>query len=135
MSLRLIRIVAIALFASAALLTTTSSLSAQSAKKAATVSGKWTLTVAGNPHGNVAMGLTLAQDGTHVTGTFASPHGDMPVDGDFTDGTLKLATTGGDADSHITFEGRLKDDDTLDGYLSSPMGDMRWTARRAKDGK
>ena len=111
--------------------------SAQAGKeqKAATVAGKWTLTVdGGGPHGNVAMGLTLTQDGSRVTGTFASPHGDIPVDGDYTDGTLKLSTTG-DNDSRITFEAKLKDDNTLEGYLSSPMGDMRWTATRNKDGK
>ena len=132
MSLRLIRFITIVPFALAAML----SIPAYAEKGAAAMTGKWTLSIeGGGPHGNVAMGLTLKQDGSHVSGTFASPHGDMPVDGTFTDGTLKLSTTTGDADSRITFEAKLKDEDTLDGYLSSPMGDMRWTARRVKDSK
>jgi hypothetical protein len=107
---------------------------AQQEKKAAPgVAGKWTMTVQGNPHGATTMGLTLTQAGKAVTGTFASPHGDMPVKGELVDGTLTLATTAtGDA-PEITFNARLKDDDTLTGYLSSTMGDMTWTAERAKE--
>jgi hypothetical protein len=93
------------------------------------VAGKWTMTVDAGPHGATAMALTLKQDGTKVSGTFASPHGDMPVDGEFVDGVLKLSTNGGNADSQITFEATLKDG-KLSGYLSSQMGDMKWTAER-----
>ena len=120
--------------AAAALFAAVPAISAQADKKAsASVAGKWTMAVDGGPHGNMTMGLTLKQEGTHVTGSFASPHGDMPVDGDFSEGVLRLSTTGGNADSHIRFEARLKDDGSLDGYLSSEMGDMRWTAQRTKD--
>jgi hypothetical protein len=107
-------------------------LAAQDKKPAATVAGRWTMTVDAGPHGVTTMGLVLQQDGTKVTGTFASPHGDMPVEGEFVDGTLKLATTAEHADSQITFEARLKDE-RLSGYLSSQMGDMKWTAERVKD--
>jgi hypothetical protein len=52
--------------------------------------------------------------------------------------TLKLETAEG-GDAKITFTGKLKDDGTLAGYLSSQMGDMKWTATRLpeqkKDGK
>jgi hypothetical protein len=104
-------------------------------KKASTpsVAGTWTMTVDAGPHGLTTMGLVLEQKGTTVTGTFASPHGDMPVAGEFVDGTLKLATTGEHADAQITFEAKLKDDRILSGYLSSQMGDMKWTAERVKD--
>jgi hypothetical protein len=102
------------------------------------VSGTWNLAV-DSPHGSAAMALVLEQDGTKVTGTFASGHSpDMAVEGEFVDGTLKLETADG-GDGKITFTGKLKDDGTLAGYLSSPMGDMKWTAARApapkKDGK
>ena len=107
-------------------------LAAQDKKPAATVAGRWTMTVDAGPHGVTTMGLVLQQDGTKVTGTFASPHGDMPVEGEFVDGTLKLATTAEHADSQITFEARLKDE-RLSGCLSSQMGDMKWTAERVKD--
>ena len=80
-----------------------------------------------SPHGAMEMGLTLSQNGGKVTGTFASPHGDMAVEGEFADGTLKLATEG---EAGITFNAKLKDKDTLTGYISSSMGDMTFTAKR-----
>ena len=101
-------------------------------KPEASVTGKWTMTVHPDPHG-MTMGLVLEQKGTTVTGTFASPHGDMPVTGEFLDGRLKLATTAENAESQITFDARLTDEHTLAGYLSSQMGDMKWTAERVKD--
>ena len=95
------------------------------------VAGRWTAFVKGSPHGDVTMGLDLSQEGKKVTGTLATPHGDkLQVDGEFVGGTLTLATPGG-GDSHITMKAKLKDDSTLDGYLSSQMGDMTWTAKRA----
>jgi hypothetical protein len=94
------------------------------------VAGKWRMAV-DSPHGAVDMGMTLSQDGNKVTGTFASPHGDMPVQGEFTDGTLKLSTTSQEAAK--TFNAKLKDDDTLAGYISSSMGDMTFTAKRVAD--
>jgi opacity protein-like surface antigen len=104
-------------------------------KKAASVAGRWTMTVEGGAHGVTTMGLALTQDGKKVTGTFASPHGDMPVKGEFADGTLTLATISKEADAQpITFNAKLKDD-TLTGYISSAMGDMTWTATRVKDGR
>ena len=103
----------------------------------ATVTGTWTMSVEGGPHGAATMGLVLKQNGTKVTGTFASGHGpDQAVSGELVDGVLKLDTGGeGEGDHRIIFSAKLKDDGTLAGSLSSPVGDMRWTARRAKDAK
>jgi hypothetical protein len=104
---------------------------------APSVSGTWTMTVTGGPHGDATMGLVLKQEGTKVTGTFASGHGpDMEVTGEFVDGALKVETAD-TGDGKILFNARLKEDGTLAGYVSSPMGDMKWTASRAnkKDGK
>jgi hypothetical protein len=82
------------------------------------------------------MGLVLKQNGKKVTGTFASGHTeDMAIQGEFADGALKVETTGGDADSKITFTAKLKDDGTLAGFLSSPRGDMKWTAARNAEPK
>jgi len=95
------------------------------------VTGTWTMNVEGGPHGNATMQLTLAQDGAKVTGTFASGHSaDMPIAGKFVDGNLEIATTG-DGDGKILFSAKLKDDGTLAGYISSTMGDMKWTGSRA----
>jgi hypothetical protein len=105
-------------------------------KAAPSVTGRWTMSVKGGPHGDTPMGLTLEQKGKKVTGTFATPHGDdLPVEGEFAEGTLTIATPGG-GDARITMTAKLKADDTLEGYLSSQMGDMTWTARRsASSGK
>jgi len=101
----------------------------------ANVSGTWTMTVTGTPHGDMTTELVLKQDGTKVTGVFSSGHmPDMDVAGEFKDGALKLETAG-DADSKFVFDAKLKDDGTLAGYLSSSMGDMKWTAVRAADKK
>ena len=114
---------------------TTGSLNAQTDKKATTptVAGIWTMSVE-SPHGATTMGLTLKQEEKKVTGTFSSPHGDSPVEGEFADGTLTLATTLADDHSHqVTFSAKLKENGTLAGYVSSQMGDMPWTAKRVKE--
>jgi hypothetical protein len=97
---------------------------------APTVAGTWSMSV-DSPHGNVKTSLTLNQDGTKVTGTFISQMPDMPVSGTFDNGRLKLETTG-DASSKFLFDARLNEDGTLAGYISSEMGDMKWTAKRVQ---
>lgn len=106
------------------------------AAAAPSLSGNWTMTVTGGPHGDATMALALKQEGTRVTGTFVTGHSaDMEVAGEFVNGQLKLETTAGSADSKILFEAKLKDDGTLAGYISSQMGDMKWTAARAREDK
>jgi len=91
------------------------------------VTGKWVVS-AQTPHGAQPLALTLEQSGKDVTGTFASPHGDLHVTGGFAEGTLTL-----DTDSpHMTFKAKVKADGTLTGYISSEMGDTPFTAERAK---
>jgi len=95
------------------------------------VAGRWTMSVKGGPHGDATMGLALEQKGKQVSGIFATPHGDdLQVQGEFAEGTLTLATPGG-GDAKITMTAKLKDNGTLDVYMSSQLGDMTWTARRA----
>ena len=105
---------------------------AQHRQDAPSVTGKWTMTVDTGAHGVRDMALTLKQTGKDVTGTFASPHGDMQVKGEFVDGTLTLATAPEEHGS-ISFNAKLKDDDTLNGYISTPDGDLTWTAKRGKE--
>jgi hypothetical protein len=100
-------------------------------QKTPTVAGTWTMSVK-SPHGDVPMTLTLAQDGRNVTGIF-NPHGEeVQVAGEFVNGALTLATAESAA-FRVTLEAQLKDQDTLDGYLSSDRGDMPWRAERVKD--
>lgn len=110
---------------------------AVSAAAAPSVAGNWTVTLPDSPHGAMTMGLTLKQEGTKVSGTFSSGHmAGIALSGEFANSELKLET-GGAADDKIVFNAKMKGDGTLAGYLSSPMGDMKWTASRAeaKDGK
>lgn len=108
-------------------------LALAAALTAASVSGTWTLAVEGGPHGNATMGLTLKQEGTKVSGTFVSGHGpDMAVKGEFVDGALKLRTETDNEGDAIVFSAKLRDDGTLAGYISSPVGDMKWTAKRVE---
>src|SRR5215204_2582560 len=91
---------------------------------APSLTGEWTMSVTGGPHGDATMALTLKQEGEIVTGTFISGHGpDTAVKGRIVDGDLKLESEG-DADHKIIFTAKLKDDGTLAGYISSPVGDM-----------
>jgi hypothetical protein len=112
-------------------------LGAQQAKPKAeaTVTGKWTIAVA-NDQAPISAGLTLAQNGTKVTGTFTSDHtGEAPVEGEFANGTLTFSITihadGGNA-MQVDFTGKLKDDGSLAGTLKGPMGEMGWTGTRTK---
>jgi hypothetical protein len=99
-------------------------------KSAPSVTGRWSMSVKGSPHDDVTMALELTQEGKKVSGTLATPHGDnLQVAGEFAEGTLTLATTSG-GESKISMTAKLQEDGTLDGYLSSQMGDMTWTARR-----
>jgi len=98
------------------------------------VTGTWAIAVEG-PHGSAGMSLVLKQDAKKVTGTFVTGHGpDLALEGEFADGTLKLESGGG-GDAKVIFNAKLKDDGTLAGYVSGPMGDMKWTGERVKDKK
>jgi hypothetical protein len=95
------------------------------------VTGRWTMSVVGGPHGPATMHLELKQDGATVSGTFISGHAaDMEVKGEFVNGSLQIEASGG-GHGKVTMNARLKDDGTLAGTLSSEVGDMKWTASRA----
>ena len=109
-------------------------LAAGASAAAPGVAGTWSVAVDG-PHGAATMSLILKQDEKHVTGTFVSGHGpDLALTGEFADGTLKLESTD-HGDSKVIFNAKLKEDGTLAGSVSGPMGDMTWTAERVKDRK
>ena len=98
------------------------------------VNGTWSVAVEG-PHGAATMSLVLKQDAKKVSGTFVSGHGpDLALEGEFADGVLKLES-GDSGDQKVIFNAKLREDGTLAGYVSGPMGDMKWTAERAKDKK
>lgn len=103
---------------------------------AADLTGKWSLTIESD-QGNMTTALVLKQDGKKVTGTMTNPHGEdqLPITGEFAAGTLTMAVDAAtDHDEmHIAFKGTAKKDGSLAGTLTSAMGDMAWTAVRAKE--
>ena len=106
-----------------------------SSTKTPNVSGRWDVAIA-MQDGTLPATLTLAQDGKKITGTFNSEHsGEVPVDGQYADSTLTFTAvvhSGSAQEMKIQFAGALKADGTLGGTLSWPMGEMTWTASRAK---
>jgi hypothetical protein len=94
------------------------------------IAGKWKMSV-DSPEGAISCSLLLVQDGKKVTGTFSSPHGDLPLEGEFAVRTLTFSVTlDGHGPGKTVFDAKLRDDGTLAGKLSGPMGDMAWTAER-----
>jgi len=123
--------------------------SAQNEKKSApTVSGTWTMTVMSHQ-----VGMQLTQDGQKVTGTLMMMGTDVPVEGEFVEGTLTLtsnarvmngppsaaepghdsATPGG---TRLTVTAKLQDDGTLAGAMPGANGQpVTWIAERLKERK
>jgi hypothetical protein len=103
------------------------------------LSGAWNLSLSGGDH-VVPVGLELTQDGTKLTGTLMLMGNEVPIEGEFADGKLSLACkakvmdrSGHETDLKIT--GVLKEDGTLAGELTSPHGELQWTAERLKKRK
>ena len=102
-------------------------------KEVSSLTGTWTMTVL-SQQGSIPAGLVLKQAGKKVTGTLSSPHGDLPIEGEFVNGTLTLTVTIDDPDhgGQFAFKGTRKGGDSLAGTATSPIGDMTWTAERGK---
>lgn len=115
-------------------------LAAQSSpsKPAPGVAGNWDVAIA-MPDGTLPATMTLALDGKKVTGTFNSEHsGEVPVEGQLADGKLTFSVvvhSGSAQEMKIDFTGALKADGTLAGTMTWTMGEMTWTASRAKSAR
>jgi hypothetical protein len=99
------------------------------------IAGRWTITTsADGPHGAATLPLTLVQDGRKVTATLTPPHGDeLSLAGEFVSNELTLATTPPDDKHHVVkLQARLKEDGTLAGFVSTPGGDVTFTAARVR---
>ncbi|MCX6552301.1 MAG: hypothetical protein NTY02_15085 [Acidobacteria bacterium] len=99
----------------------------------ASVAGKWSMSLDG-PQGPMTIAVVFAVDGTNVTGTMSSQMGDTALEGQYVDGNLTFGITfdGGGGSMQISFAGKLKDADNLEGVLSGPMGEIPWKAVRVK---
>src|SRR5437016_2896964 len=95
------------------------------------VAGKWTMSIAEIEHHQMSIVLELKQEGTQVTGNLVIPdHGDLEIVGDFADGKIRFSSTE-NGYMQVKATGKINEDGTLAGNLSSPMGNMAWTAKRA----
>jgi hypothetical protein len=91
------------------------------------VAGKWIMSVQG-----MSLRLVMTQDGEKISGTLESPHGDIPLTGEFSKGKLILA--GASTESHpVRFAGtaNLRADGSLAGNISANEMEMSFTAVRA----
>jgi hypothetical protein len=87
------------------------------------VAGAWTLSA-----GGMSLRLVLEQKGKDITGTLETPHGTVPLKGEFAGGQIKFSGTSDEIQLSAT--GTVKSDGSLAGSLTSHAGDMEWTAVR-----
>jgi len=101
----------------------------------ASIVGKWTLTVEVGQSQPATLDVKLTDK--KVTGTLAGPQGELPIAGDYTDGTLKFTLTfqSQQGEFTIAFTGALKDADTMTGTMSFGQDPVNWRAVRVKDAK
>jgi hypothetical protein len=106
-------------------------LAAPYAEAQSAIAGTWKLTFQ-TDQGAVEADMILNQDGPKLTGTLASPQGEAPMEGTFTDNKLLLSLTV-DAQGQvltITFSGVLEKD-TLKGDVDfGGFGAATWAATR-----
>ena len=106
------------------------------------VTGTWDMSMMSHQ-----VGLVLEQEGAAVTGTLMLMGKDVPLSGEFVDGSLSLVGKGAlmsRPDGHggegqqpipIKLTGTLKDDGTLEGEMPGPQGLVKWTAERLRKRK
>jgi hypothetical protein len=94
------------------------------------MAGTWRVSVTG-AMGDQTFTMRLEQEGTTLTGTMDGPGGTLPVSGTIEGDRLALSATltmGGQS-IPLSFRGTVTGE-TARGSLSTPMGDMEWTAQR-----
>jgi hypothetical protein len=96
------------------------------------LTGKWDILM-DTPAGQMPFTANFVQAGDQVSGTIGGPMGEVPITGTMTGNALKMdmnvQTPQGDM--AITFTGDLGPNG-LAGKASTMMGDMTWSATRAK---
>ena len=104
------------------------------AKPAASVAGKWDMTVTG-PDGAPMSGVaTFKQEGKKLTGTLNGPTGEVALEGEYAEGKIMfgISIPSDQGPMNIGFAGNLKDDGTLAGMASGPFGEIPWSAVKSK---
>jgi hypothetical protein len=107
------------------------------------VAGTWNMTLMSHQ-----VGMVLEQNGTSVTGTLMLMGKDVPLEGQFVEGTLTINGKGamlGGPPEHgggeapkpvpIKLTAKLLEDGTLDGEIETAKGPVKWTAERLRTKK
>jgi hypothetical protein len=96
------------------------------------ITGKWDVLM-DTPAGQMPFSANFVQAGEKVSGTISGPMGEVPISGTMTANALKMdmSVPTPQGDMAITFTGDLGPNG-LAGKASTMMGDMTWSATRAK---
>ena len=125
----------IRLLVAAAVLAAPLTAVAMAQAKPAAIDGNWNMTVTMPDGTPMPVATVFKTEGKKLTGTLTSPQGETPLEGEYADGKIKFGISvpgeGGQAMT-IGFAGDLKDDGTLAGVASGPMGELPWKAERVK---
>jgi hypothetical protein len=105
------------------------------------ISGTWNMGLQGGHV--IPVALVLEQDGKKLTGTIALPtqnagqRVEVSLTGEMTDGAFTLSGTveGAKEPTTIDITGKLTDEGSLEGTMTSPHGRMSYTAERLKERK
>ena len=98
------------------------------------MTGKWDVTLK-TPGGEFPATATFTEDGGKLTGTFGSQMGEAPVTGTVEGKTFKLTLLAKTPQGDMTVElsGEVDGDSIVNGKAEiAGMGQMEWTAKRAK---
>lgn len=131
------RKVMFALVAVAALAAAPLTISAQApaqAKPAASVDGKWDMTVTGPDGSPMQVTCMFKQDGKKLTGTLNGPSGEVALEGEYAEGKIMfgISIPSDAGPMQIGFAGTMKDDGSMAGMASGPFGEIPWSATKAK---
>ncbi len=92
------------------------------------IAGTWDMTLQSHQ-----LALVLKQEGKKVSATLMMPGKDVPLEGEYADGALTLATPAGDSGAmQMKLTGKLQADGTLAGEFEGSRGKANWTAERLK---
>jgi len=103
--------------------------SADQAKTAPSIAGKWAMVVS-LTSGDTQSTLDLKLDGRKVSGTIASNNGTFPISGEFADGKLTFVMDY-NGQTTVNFAGSLKEDGTMTGTMDYGQGAVNWKAQKA----
>lgn len=95
------------------------------------ITGAWDMSI-DTPQGQMTLTVTFKQEGEKVTGTQASPMGEVPLEGTLVGNELKYTITidmQGQA-ATVSFGAKIEGDSMTGVYEFAGMGSGAWTAKK-----